>query len=167
MDRINNLMKEINRINKLNLNFNNIENNFNDDLNIYENLDLLIFHFNNYYTKIFKTNDDIIQIQLLSYKIAKYLEKQKNYESAYEYYLVGIQYYYPKSYLSLAIYFQYMNYNRMTLKLLNMFNFLVDQIKESKNYYNDLLQLKKNSIDLIKQIENNNMKIYSEILINL
>ena len=60
-----------------------------------------------------------------------------------------------------------MNYNRMTSKLLNMFNFLIDQIRESKNYYNSLLQLKKNSIDLIKQIENNNMKMYSEILINL
>ena len=66
MERINNLMKEINSINKLNLNFNNIENNFNEDINLYENLNLLIFHFNNYYTRIFKTNNDIIQIQLLS-----------------------------------------------------------------------------------------------------
>ena len=166
MDIINNLMKEINSINKLNLNFKNIENNFNE-ITIDENLDLLILHFNNYYTKIFKTNDDIIQIQLLSYKIAKNLEKRKNYESAYEYYLVGIQYYYPKSYLSLAVYFQYMNYHRMTLKLLNMFNFLIDKIKESNNYYNELTQLKKNTIELLKKIENNNMKTYSEILINL
>lgn len=167
MERINNLMKEINSINKLNLNFSNIRNNFDNIKNVDQNFNLLIFHFNNYYTRIFKTNDDIIQIQLLSYKIAKYLEKQKNYESAYEYYLVGIQYYYPKSFLALAIYFQYMNYHRMTLKLLNMFNFLVDKIKETKNYYNELIQMKNDTIDLLNQIENNNMKIYSEILINL
>ena len=55
----------------------------------------------------------------------------------------------------------------MTLKLLNMFDFLIDKIKETENYYNELIDLSKKTISLLNEIDRNNMIKYSKILISL
>lgn len=168
---MNKLLLKIDNINRIKLNFKIIESNFNDfkiesKKKMEPNINLLINEFSKYYLKYDKSNNDKIKIQLLSYKIAKYFESEKYYSVAFEYYLIGIKYYYPKSFLSLAIYFQCISYNKITLELIDIFNFLIEKIKKL-NYYQDLSELKKETINLLNQIENNNMKKYSEILNNL
>ena len=169
---MNELVLKIDNINRYELKFENVESNFDNfvikNLDIFKiNLNLLIIEFNKYYLNNFKSDTDRINIQLLSYKIAKYFEREKYYKVAFEYYLIGIKYYYPKSFLSLAIYFQCMNYNKITLELIDMFNFLVKQIKNTNIYYEELINLKKETISLLVDIESFNVKKYSEILFNL
>jgi hypothetical protein len=168
---MNKLLLKIDNIKRVKLNFKIIESNFNDlkfesKKKMEPNINLLINEFNKYYLKYDKSDNDKIKLQLLSYKIAKYFESEKYYSVAFEYYLIGIKYYYPKSFLSLAIYFQCISYNKITLELIDMFNFLIEKIKKL-NYYQELTELKKETINLLNQIENNNMKKYSEILNNL
>ena len=173
MEYINNLLIELNKKNNLITNFKYIENNFNEYKinkkinNLNTDIYFLVDHFNYFYCKQIKTNDDIINIQILSYKIAKYLESKSFYQAAYGYYLIGIIFYYPKSFLALALYFQCLDNNSMTLKLLNMFDFLIDKIKETENYYNELIDLRKKTISLLNEIDRNNMIKYSKILISL
>lgn len=173
MEYINNLLIELSKKDNLITNFKHIENNFNEFKinkklnNLTTDIYFLVDHFNYFYSKQIKTNDDIIKIQILSYRIAKYLESKSFYHTAYGYYLKGIEFYYPKSFLALALYFQCLDNYSMTLKLLNMFDFLIDKIKESENYYNELIDLRKETISLIKKIDRNNMIKYSKILISL
>lgn len=168
---MNELLLKIDNLNRHNLNFKIIENNFNElKINFKKkktNLNFLINEFNKYYLNNYKSDSDRINIQLLSYEIAKYFERKKYYKVAFEYYLIGIKYYYPKSFLSLAIYFQCINYNKISFELIEIFNFLVKQIINTNNYYEELINFKKETIKLLLEIESFNIKKYSEILFNL